>query len=131
MIKPDGVAKGITDETISRFEKAGLKVAAKRRLRMNRKLAEELYSVHAGKEFYEGLVAHILSGEVVVMQVEGKNAVSKVRELIGVTDPRKAIPGTIRGDFGSDIIFTKITRNVIHASDSPENAKKELSVFFK
>lgn len=131
MIKPDGVAKGLTDEVISRLEKSGLKVVSKRRLRLNRSLAEKLYAVHREKEFFEGLVVHVLSGEIVAMMVEGENAISRARQIIGPTDPKKAPSGTIRGDFGPSVIYTKITQNVIHASDSPENAKKELLLFFK
>jgi len=125
MIKPDGVKKGLVEEIISRIRRAGLKVVSQRRLMLNRELAEGLYSVHRGKPFFDRLVNHVLSGEVVVMVVEGEQAVSKMRELIGATDPSKAAKGTIRGDFGSSV-----TENVIHAADSPENAKRELSLFF-
>jgi len=125
MIKPDGVKKGLVEEIISRIRRSGLKVVSQRRLMLNRELAEGLYSVHRGKPFFDRLVNHVLSGEVVVMVVEGEQAVSKMRELIGATDPSKAAKGTIRGDFGSSV-----TENVIHAADSPENAKRELSLFF-
>ncbi|MEW6592876.1 MAG: nucleoside-diphosphate kinase [Candidatus Hadarchaeota archaeon] len=131
MVKPDGVAKGVTEEVVKRLEKAGLKVVSARRLRLNRRLAEELYSVHKGKDFFEALVVHVLSGEVVVMKVDGEGAISKVRALIGPTNPAAAPHGTIRGDFGRDIINTIIRKNIVHASDSPESAKRELEIFFK
>ncbi|MEW6222880.1 MAG: nucleoside-diphosphate kinase [Candidatus Hadarchaeota archaeon] len=130
MVKPDGVAKGLTEEATKRLEKAGLKVASVRRLRLNRRLAEELYSVHKGKDFFEALVVHVLSGEVVAMKVEGEKAISKVRGIIGPTNPAQAPYGTIRGDFGRDI-KTIIRKNIVHASDSPESAKRELAIFFK
>ncbi len=124
MVKPDGVAKGLTDEIVERIEQAGLKIVSMRRVRMDRKTAEKLYEVHRGKEFFERLVEHVLSGDIVVMLVEGERAVARVRELVGATDPAKAAKGTIRGDFGSSI-----TLNVIHAADSAENAKRELYIF--
>ncbi|MGC8816969.1 MAG: nucleoside-diphosphate kinase [Candidatus Hadarchaeum sp.] len=125
MIKPDGVSKGLVGKIEARIRRAGLHIASQRRLKLDRDLAERLYSVHRGKPFFERLVNYVLSGEVVVMAVEGENAVAKMRELIGATDPAKAAKGTIRGDFGSSV-----TENVIHAADSPENARRELSLFF-
>lgn len=125
MIKPDGIRKGLIDEIISRIRRVGLNVVAQRRLKLDRSLAEKLYSVHQGKPFFERLVDHVLSGEVLVMLVEGENAVSRMRELIGATDPAKAAKGTIRGDFASSV-----TENIIHAADSPENARREASLFF-
>jgi len=125
MVKPDGVRKGLVDEIVARIQRAGLKVASARRMKFDRELAERLYSVHRGKPFFENLVTHVLSGEVVVMTVEGDQAISKMRELIGATDPSKAAKGTIRGDFASSI-----TENIIHAADSPENARREISIFF-
>lgn len=126
MMKPDGVAKGLTDEIVARIERAGLKIISMRRMRLDRGLAEELYSVHRGKDFFERLVEHVLSGEVVVMLVEGENAIARMRELTGATDPAKAAKGTIRGDFGSSI-----TENIIHAADSTESAGREIPLFFK
>jgi len=126
MVKPDGVANGMTDEIAARVEKAGLKIVSMRRMRLDRRLAEELYSVHRGKDFFERLVEHVLSGEVVVMLVEGENAIARMRELSGVTDPTKAAKGTIRSDFGSSI-----TENVIHAADSAESAEREMRIFFE
>ena len=126
MIKPDGVAKGKTDEIVARIERAGLHIVSKRRMKLSRELAEELYSVHRGKDFFERLVDHVLSGGVVVMLVEGDRAIARMRELMGATDPVKAAKGTIRGDFGSTI-----TQNVIHGADSTESAKREIPIFFK
>jgi nucleoside-diphosphate kinase len=126
MIKPDGVRAGLVDEVRSRIQKVGLRVVASKRLKLSRELAEQLYSPHKGKPFFDDLVKFVCSGEVEVMVVEGKKAVSKMRELIGPTDPSKAPKGTIRGDFGKSI-----TENVIHAADSRENAERELSLFFK
>ncbi len=126
MVKPDGVAKGLTDEIVARVERAGLKIVSMRRMKLDRGLAEELYSVHRGKDFFERLVEHVLSGEVVVMLVEGELTIARMRELSGATDPAKAAKGTIRGDFGSSI-----TENIIHAADSAESAEQELPLFFK
>lgn len=126
MVKPDGVAKGLTDEIVARIERAGLKIVSTRRMKLDRGLAAELYSVHRGKDFFERLVEHVLSGEVVVMLVEGENAIARMRELSGATDPAKATKGTIRGDFGSSI-----TENVIHAADSAESAEQEMRIFFE
>ncbi len=125
MIKPDGVAKGLSDEIIARIQKSGLKVVSKRRVRMDRKTAERLYDVHKGKEFFERLVNFIISGEVFVMVVEGERAISRIRELMGPTDPAKAPKGTIRGDFAASM-----SENIIHASDSPESVKREMPIFF-
>jgi len=126
MVKPDGVAKGLTDEIVARIKRAGLKIVSKRRMRLNRAFAEKLYSVHRGKDFFGHLVEHVLSGEVVVMLVEGEKAITRMRELTGATDPAKAAKGTIRGDFGSSI-----TENIIHAADSAESAEREMRIFFK
>ena len=125
MVKPDGVARGLIGEVISRIERKGLKIVAMKLLWMSKKQAEELYAVHKGKPFYEGLVKYVTSGPVVVMVVRGPKAVEVVRALIGATDPIKAAFGTIRGDFAMDI-----SRNIVHASDSPENSLKERSIFF-
>lgn len=126
MVKPDGVAKGLTDEIIDRIKRAGLRVVSVKQINMDRTSAERLYAVHRGKEFFERLVGHVLSGPVVVMLIEGENAIARMRELIGATDPAKAAKGTIRGDFGSSI-----SENVIHAADSLESAKYEIPLFFK
>ena len=126
MIKPDGVFRGLTEEIIRRIEQSGLRVVEKKKTRLSREEAEKLYEVHRGKEFFQRLIDFTISGEVVLMKVEGENAVARMRELVGPIDPSKAPKGTIRGDFG-----TTITQNVIHAADSPESAKRELSLFFE
>ena len=126
MVKPDGVAKGLTDEIIGRIKRAGLRIVSMKQINMNRTTAERLYAVHRGKEFFERLVGHVLSGPVVVMLVEGESAIARMRELVGATDPAKAAKGTIRGDFGSSI-----TENVVHAADSLESAKYEIPLFFR
>jgi len=125
MIKPDAVERGLVDEVIDRIKGTGLKIVAMRREKLDRSKAEELYSVHRGKDFFEKLVEHVLSGEVVPMLVEGDRAVVRMRELIGATDPTKAEKGTIRGDLATDI-----THNVIHAADSPESFEREARIFF-
>jgi len=126
MIKPDGVQRGLIGEIISRIERKGLKIVAMKMLNVERELAERHYEEHRGKPFFESLIEYITSGPVVAMVVEGKNAVSVMRKIVGATNPQEASPGTIRGDFGMDI-----GRNVIHASDSPESAQREISLFFK
>lgn len=125
MIKPDAIAKGLVDEIIQRIETAGLRVVEKRRMRLTQEQAEKLYEPHRGTEYYGRLVDFTLSGDVVVMKVEGENAISRMRRLIGPLDPTKAPKGTIRGDYG-----TVLPQNVIHAADSPESAQRELSIFF-
>jgi len=126
MIKPDGVARGLTGEVIKRLESKSLRILAMKMLILDRRTAERLYDVHRGKDFFEGLVKFVTSGPVVALVLEGEKAVSLVRRIIGATDPAKAELGTIRGDFGGGV-----TTNIIHAADSPENAKKEIKVIFK
>jgi len=126
MIKPDGVARGLTGEVIKRLESQGLKILAMKMLTLDKRTAERLYRVHRGKNFFEGLVEFVTSGPVVTMILEGENAVSLVRKTIGATDPAKAKPGTIRGDFGGGV-----TTNIIHTADSLENAKKEIEIIFE
>ncbi|MFX4263541.1 nucleoside-diphosphate kinase [Pelotomaculum propionicicum] len=126
MVKPDGVQRGLAGEIIARFEKKGFKIAALKMLRISRELAEKHYGEHVGKPFFEGLVGFITSGPVVAMVIEGKDAVSAAREMMGATNPLKAAPGTIRGSYGIDI-----GRNVIHGSDSRESAQREIALFFK
>jgi nucleoside-diphosphate kinase len=125
LVKPDGVKKGLIGEIISRLEKKGLKIAAMRMLRMDKTLARRHYAVHKGKPFFVGLVDFITSGPIVAVVVEGEKSVEVVRKLMGETDPVKAAPGTIRGDYGLDI-----GENLIHGSDSEENAQKEIALFF-
>ena len=126
MVKPDGVKRRLVGETISRLERVGLRLVAMKMLHLTKAMAEKHYAVHKGKPFYEGLVKFITSGPVVAIVVEGKDAVHRVRKLVGATKPMEAEAGTIRGDFGMEI-----GRNVIHAGDSPENAKIEYSIYFK
>jgi nucleoside-diphosphate kinase len=125
MIKPDGVQRGLVDEIIRRIQGAGLRIVSRRRLMLDRPTAERFYEVHRAKEFFERAVSHALSGEVVVMLVEGERAISRMRELVGATDPAEAKKGTIRGDFGGGL-----PNNIIHAADSPESAKREIRMFF-
>ena len=126
MIKPDGVMRGLIGEVISRIERKGLRIVAMKMKKISREEAERQYAVHKGKPFYEGLIKYVTSGPVVLMVVEGENAVEIVRRLIGPTNGAEAPPGTIRGDFSLNI-----SRNVVHASDSVENAKYEMSIYFK
>lgn len=126
MVKPDGVQRGLVGEIISRFEKKGFKFAGLKMLHISRELAEKHYGEHAGKPFFKDLVDYITSGPVVAMAIEGRNAVSAARDIIGATNPLKAAPGTIRGDCGIDI-----GRNIIHGSDSPESAAREIALFFR
>lgn len=125
MIKPDAVARGLAGKVISRFEDAGLKIE---RMEMGVVTAEQAaanYIEHQGKPFYDGLVAYITSGPVVKMVISGPNAVAVCRKLMGATNPAEAAPGTIRGDFG-----LIMDANVIHGSDSPESAEREIGIFF-
>ncbi len=125
MVKPDGVQRGLIGEVISRLERKGLKIVAMKMLRIPREMAETHYAEHREKPFFDSLVSYITSGPVVAMVVEGKSAISVVRSLVGKTNPVEAEPGTIRGDLALDI-----GRNVVHASDSPESARREISIFF-
>ena len=125
-VKPDGVMRGLTGEIIRRIERKGLLITAIKLLKLNREKAEEFYNVHRGKPFFEALVKHVTSGPILAMVIEGPNAVSVVRKLIGKTSPFEAEPGTIRGDFGINL-----TKNVVHASDNVKNAEKEVAFFFK
>ena len=126
MIKPDGVQRRLIGKVIQRFEESGLKIVAMKFLSVPNKLAEKHYEVHKGKNFYNGLIKYITSGPVLAMVLEGENAIEKVRKMVGATDPQKSMAGTIRGDFAQNI-----GRNIIHASDGKETAKKEISLWFK
>ena len=125
MIKPDGVQRRLIGKIIERFERAGLKVVAMKFMAVSKEMAEKHYEIHRGKPFYEGLIKYITSGPVVAMVIEGQNAIERVRMLVGSTDPQKAMPGTIRGDF-----CQHIGRNAIHASDGKETAEKEIALWF-
>ena len=126
IIKPDGVGKNLIGEVLSRFEKAGLKIVAMKKLHLTRQQAAEFYAVHKGKPFYEPLIEYMTSGPVVVSVLEGDNAVARNREIMGATDPKKASPGTIRYDFADSI-----EANIVHGSDGPETATFEINYFFK
>jgi nucleoside-diphosphate kinase len=125
IVKPDAVRRGLIGEVLGRLERKGLRIEAMRRMRIDRDLAERHYDEHRDKAFFGELVDFITSGEVVVARVAGEQAVSVVRTLMGPTDPAAAPPGTIRGDYG-----VVITENLVHGSDSPESAKRELDLFF-
>lgn len=125
MIKPDGVRNGHVGEIVHRFERAGLDLKRMEMGMVTTDQAKANYAEHEGKPFYEGLVNYITSGTVVKMVIEGEGSVAKCRSLMGATDPASAAPGTIRGDFG--IVMDE---NVIHGSDSPESAVREIGIFF-
>lgn len=125
IVKPDAVRRGLIGEILSRVERKGLRIEALRMMRVDRDLAERHYAEHREKPFFGELVDFITSGEVVVAKVTGREAVSVLRAMMGATDPAAAAPGTIRGDFG-----TVITENLVHGSDSPEAARRELALFF-
>lgn len=125
MVKPDGVQRGIVGEVLERFEARGMKICAIKMMRIPRELAERHYAEHKGKTFYEPLLQYITSGPVVCMVLEGENVVATVRTMMGRTNPQDASPGTIRAD------FAQVTgRNIVHGSDSPESAKREINLFF-
>ena len=125
LVKPDAVQRGLVGNIISRIERTGLKLVALKMLRMDREMAEQHYSIHRGKPFFEGLVQFIISSPLVAAVFEGSEAVGIVRKLMGETDPAQAAPGTIRGD-----LALEIERNVVHGSDSVENAEQEIGLFF-
>ncbi|MCA9985112.1 MAG: nucleoside-diphosphate kinase [Anaerolineales bacterium] len=126
LVKPDGVQRGLAGEIISRFERRGLKMVGMKFMLMSRELAETHYGVHRERPFFESLVSYIISGPIVAMVWEGKDAIAAARSTMGATNPVAAAPGTIRGDFGMEI-----GRNLVHGSDSPENGEKEVALFFK
>lgn len=125
LIKPDGVMRGLVGEILGRFERKGLKIVAAKFLEVTPKLAGKHYAEHEGKPFYAGLVGHITSGPVLALALEGRSAISVIRLMTGATNPQTAAPGTIRGD-----LALAITPNLVHASDSPASAERELSLFF-
>lgn len=125
IIKPDAVGNNHIGEIVARFEKAGLKVVAQRMMLLSRAQAEGFYAEHKERPFFEGLVDFMTSGPVVVQVLSGENAIVANRELMGVTDPAKAAPGTIRADFA-----TSIQVNAVHGSDSPTSAAREIAYFF-
>ena len=126
LVKPDGVKRRLVGEIISRFESRGLELVGLKVIQIDEDLAKRHYAAHAEKTFFPGLVEFITSGPVVAMALEGEFAIDVVRQSMGSTDPLKAFPGTIRGDFGVDI-----GENLVHGSDSVEAATHEISIFFK
>lgn len=126
IVKPDAVQRGLTGEIIRRFEQRGLRIVGMKFMTVERALAEEHYAVHRDKGFFAGLVDYIVSSPVVVMALEGTNAVQAARGTIGATRPHEAAPGSIRGD-----LALEIGRNLVHGSDSVENANTELALWFK
>jgi nucleoside-diphosphate kinase len=125
IVKPDGVQRGLIGPILSRLESRGLKIIGLKLMQVSQDLAARHYAEHEGKPFYAGLLKYITSAPVVVACVEGTSAVQMVRNSVGATNPLNAAPGTIRGDFALDI-----GRNLIHASDAPETAARELSLWF-
>ena len=125
IIKPDAVAKNVTGAIVSRFENNGLQVIASKMLHLSKEQAEGFYAVHAERPFYNDLVSFMISGPVVVQVLEGENAISKNRELMGATNPADAAPGTIRADFAKTV-----DENAVHGSDAPETAAVEIKYFF-
>ena len=125
IIKPDAVAKNVIGQIVSRFEGAGLKVAAAKLVQLSRAEAEQFYAVHAARPFFKDLVEFMISGPVFVQVLEGEGAVLKNRDLMGATDPKKADKGTIRADFADSI-----DANAVHGSDAPETAAVEIAFFF-
>ena len=125
LLKPDAIQRGLAGRIMSRFEQRGLKIVGLKLMRVSRSLAESYYAEHKGKPFYEPLMSYITSGPVLAMVLEGDGAVAIVRKMMGKTNSAEAEPGTIRGDFA-----LTIGRNVIHGSDSPESAKREIGFFF-
>ena len=125
IIKPDGVAAQLTGTVLGRLEKAGLKILGLKRLRLTQAQAEAFYAVHRERGFFPDLVRFMTEGPVVVAALEGENAIARLRELMGATDPAKAAAGTIRKDFAANI-----ERNVIHGSDAAETARNEIAFLF-
>ena len=125
LVKPDAMQRGLAGEILARLERRGLRIVGLKLMQVDRALAERHYGEHAGKPFYEGLVGYITACPIVAAVLEGTDAVEAVRSSMGKTNPRDAAPGTIRGDFGLEI-----GRNLIHGSDSPASAEREVALFF-
>ena len=126
LLKPDAVQRALVGAILARFERRGLKLVAMKTTKVSRDLAETYYAEHKGKAFFDGLVRYVTSSPVVAMVLEGDGAVAVVRKMMGKTNSADADPGTIRGDFG-----LTIGRNLIHGSDSPASAKREIGLFFR
>ena len=129
LVKPDGVRRGLVGEVISRIESKGYQITDLKLMNPTRALLEEHYAEHKGKPFFEPLVEFMLSGPIVAMIAEGQSVIEGFRSLAGVTDPTVAAPGTIRGDLARDQ-GTKVVQNLVHGSDSPESANREIAIFF-
>ncbi len=125
MLKPDAVGRRLMGNVLTRFEEKGLKIVAMKLRMIPEELAKEHYGEHKDKPFFNGLIEYITSGPVLTMVIEGDEAISVIRKLVGATNPQEADVGTIRGDFGMDT-----GRNIIHASDAPESAEREINLFF-
>lgn len=125
-VKPDGVQRGLVADIIGRFERKGFKLVGLKMMQVTREIAENHYGEHKGKGFFEGLVGFITSGPIVAMVWEGPNVIATARKMMGATNPANAEGGTIRGELATDI-----GRNVIHGSDGPESAQREIGIFFK
>jgi len=125
IIKPDGVGKGLAGEVIRRMEQAGIRICAMKMVRLTPEHAGMFYAVHKGKPFYGSLTEFMTSGPIISMVLEGENVIRKNRELMGATNPKEALPGTIRRDFANDV-----EKNIVHGSDSPETAAQEIKFFF-
>jgi nucleoside-diphosphate kinase len=125
IIKPDGVAKGVTGEIVRRFEKAGIRISAMKMIRLTLDQARMFYAVHRERPFYSSLTEFMTSGPIVAMVLTGENVIQKNRDLMGATNPKDAALGTIRHDFASDV-----EKNIVHGSDAPETAAQEIKFFF-
>lgn len=130
LVKPDGVARGLVGEVIARIEAKGYSIVSLRMLQADRALLEMHYAEHQGKPFFEPLVEFMMSGPIVALVAEGNRVIEGFRSLAGVTDPTVAAPGTIRGDLARDQ-GTKVVQNIVHGSDSPESAAREIAIFFE
>ena len=129
LVKPDGVKRGLVGEVIARVERKGYKVSNLKMLTADRALLAKHYDEHEGKPFYEPLMEFMMSGPIVAMVAEGERVIEGFRKLAGTTDPTTAEPGTIRGDLARDM-GTKVVQNIVHGSDSPESAEREIKIFF-
>ena len=129
LVKPDGVARGLVGEVIARIEAKGYSIVSLRMLQADRALLEKHYAEHQGKPFFEPLVEFMMSGPIVALVAEGNRVIEGFRSLAGATDPTVAAPGTIRGDLARDQ-GTKVVQNIVHGSDSPESAAREIEIFF-
>ncbi len=126
LLKPDAINRRLAGEIIARFEKKGLKIVAMKMLWLSREMAEKHYEVHRGKPFYDSLIDYITAAPIIAMVLEGDNAIEVVRRMMGKTNGQEADPGTIRGDYAMSV-----QNNLVHGSDSPESAEREISLFFK